>query len=58
VFDVRTLTRTGAELFVVNDDDASNQLAVLAPALQLPREAITIKPRPGWCGYGHPALQS
>jgi hypothetical protein len=56
VFDVRTLTRTGAELLVIDDDDATRQLDVIAAALELPRDAITIKPRPGWRGYGHPTL--
>jgi hypothetical protein len=56
VFDVRTFTRTGVELFVVDDNDATSQLGVLAPALELPQDAINIKPRPGWQGYGHPDL--
>jgi hypothetical protein len=54
VFDVRTLIRTGVELLVFDDEDASRQLEFLAPALELPRDAITIKPRRGWHGYGVP----
>jgi hypothetical protein len=54
VFDVRTFIRTGTELHVLDDRDASSQLDVLAPGLAVPREAITIKPRRGWQGYGLP----
>ena len=56
VFDVRTFVRTGVELYVSSEADADRQLDPIARALQLPRDDITIKPPPGWCGYGHPDL--
>lgn len=57
VFDVRSFTRTGAELLVVDDVDASRQLDVLAVGMKMPREAITIKPRRGWQGYGRTTVR-
>jgi hypothetical protein len=56
VFDVTTFIRTGVELLVMSDSDADGQLDALAPALNVPRKDITIKPPPGWCDYGHPDL--
>jgi hypothetical protein len=56
IFDVRTLVRTGVELDVVSEADADRQLPPLALALGMDRDEITIKPPPGWCGYGHPEL--
>jgi hypothetical protein len=52
------LIRTGYELRVCDDDDASAQLELLAAAAGLDRDRITIKPPPGWRGYGHPALSA
>jgi hypothetical protein len=48
--------RTPYELRVRDDDDASAQLELLAAAVGLDRDRITIKPPPGWRRYGHPAL--
>jgi hypothetical protein len=56
VFDVRKFVRTGAELYVASDLDADQQLDALAPALDMARGEITVKPPPGWNSYGHPAL--
>jgi hypothetical protein len=52
------LIRTGYELRVSDDDDAGAQLELLSAAAGLDRDRITIKPPPGWRGYGHPALCS
>lgn len=56
VFNVDTFVRTGVELYVSSEADADRQLEPIAHALQLPRDDITIKPPPGWAGYGHPDL--
>jgi hypothetical protein len=56
VFDVTKFIRTGVELHVLSESDADRQLDVLAQALNVARQNITIKPPPGWRGYGHPAL--
>lgn len=50
--DVRTLERTGFEVLVRDDNDATDALWRLARAAEL-RERITVKPRSGWCGYGY-----
>jgi hypothetical protein len=52
------LIRTPYELCVRDDGDASAQLELLAAAVGLDRDHITIKPPPGWRGYGHPELWS
>ena len=56
VFNVDTFVRTGVELYVSSEADADRQLEPIAHALHLPRDDITIKPPPGWAGYGHPDL--
>lgn len=56
VWNVRRWCCTGLELFVVDDDDAFQQLDVLAQGLGCTRREITIKPRVGWQDYGHPAV--
>ena len=48
----------GIELVVVDDDDAFDQLDILAVGLGADREHISIKPRVGWRGYGDPRLDS
>jgi hypothetical protein len=57
VWNIDTWSRTGLELFVANDDDASTQLDALAEGLGCHRTQLTIKPRVGWLGYGHPDVQ-
>jgi hypothetical protein len=52
VVSVLTLDRTGLEIAVRDDDDATAQLDLLARALEVPREALEIKPRAGWSRYG------
>jgi hypothetical protein len=58
VVDVQTLAPIGVELWVQDDDDAFEQLDLLANALppDTPREHITIHPPPGWNNYGDPRL--
>ena len=57
VWNVRAWASTGLELLAADDEDACAQLGCLAEALDFPRERLTIKPRVGWCGYGHPDIQ-
>lgn len=52
VMAVRSLERTGFEVLVRDDDDATDALWQLARAAEL-RDRITVKPRVGWCGYGY-----
>jgi hypothetical protein len=54
VLDVHTLERTGFEVYVRDDNQATEALERLTIAGGL-HDRITIKPRPGWCGYGHPS---
>ena len=56
IFDVRTFTRTGAELHASSEVYVDSQLEAIAPALEIQRDEITVKPPPGWRGYGHPDL--
>ena len=56
VWNVPRWCKTGLELLVANDNDACTQLDALSEALDIERESITIKPRAGWRGYGHPAV--
>ena len=52
------LEPTGIQVAVVNDDDAFDQLDIVAVGLGVDRDNITIKPRVGWRGYGDPRLDS
>jgi len=54
VWDIPGWCRNGLELLVLNDNDACVQLDALSEALECRRESVTIKPRVGWRGYGHP----
>jgi hypothetical protein len=54
VWNVDRWACTGLELYVVDDNDACHQLDVLAEGLGCPRTRLSIKPRVGWQGYGHP----
>jgi hypothetical protein len=54
----------GYELLVIDDDDASEQLETLYSALEdemvkkrIKRSHMTISPRAGWQGYGHPNVR-
>ncbi len=58
VWDIETWSTTGLELLVMDDDNASDQLDALSAGLGIDRSAITIKPRTGWQGYGHPDIQA
>jgi hypothetical protein len=58
VWEMETWSRTGLELLVDDDDDASVQLDALSEALSTPRRQITIKPTSGWQRYGWPELQN
>jgi hypothetical protein len=40
------------KILAANDEEASSQLDSVAAMLGVPREALTIKPPPGWAGYG------
>jgi len=45
----------GVELYVADDEDATQQLNALAEAYpDFGREQMTVKPRRGWQGYGLP----
>ena len=57
VWSVRQWGRIGLEVYVVDDNDAFVQLDVLADGIRCPRDDLTIKPRAGWQGYGHPDVQ-
>lgn len=49
---VEDVIPTGYELGVYNEPDADRQLDLLASVAPLRRPEITIKPKPGWEGYG------
>jgi hypothetical protein len=57
VWSVPSWCCTGLELYVVDDGDACRQLDVLARGVGCARDDLTIKPRVGWQGYGHPDVQ-
>ncbi len=55
VWDVRRMVAIGVELYVADDEDATQQLNALAEAYpDFGREQMTVKPRRGWQGYGLP----
>jgi len=58
VWSIETWSRTGLELLVGDDTDASAQLDAISDTLSTPRHQITIKPTSGWHRYGWPELQS
>jgi hypothetical protein len=58
VWDVSRWSSTGLELLVIDDNDACTQLDALSEGLCIERELITISPRVGWQGYGHPDVMA
>jgi hypothetical protein len=49
----RDMVPTGYELAVYDEPDADRQLDLLATVASLQRTETTIKPKPGWEGYGN-----
>jgi hypothetical protein len=58
VWSVEHWCRTGHEIYVVDDTDASRQLNALSQGIGCRRSCLTIKPSVGWQDYGHPDVRS